>query len=131
MSAMNTVNISVTLDTNANPPVVVSNRNQQATSGDTIRWQKADNNDSFDIVSLSPTGEGEAFSTANTGGNGQWLTSTYQPPDTSAGKEYPYTLTVTSGGKSYNTTQTVTTKTEDTSANVAFSVSGGKPVIRN
>lgn len=131
MSSTNTVNISVSLDTSANPPVQISNRNQQATSGDTIRWQKSDNNDNFDIVSLSPTGAGTAFAAANTGGNGQWLTSEYQPPSADPGAEYPYILSVTSGGNTYTTTKTTTTDEYEASSKVAKSLAGDKPVIRN
>ncbi len=101
---MPNVNISVSLNTAANPPVVLSKRKQDADAGDTIRWQKHDNNDRFDITSLSPTGSDEAFSDATTGGNGQWLKSTFQPSGTG---EYEYTLTVTKDGVSCTTTETV------------------------
>ena len=122
---MATVNIYVSLDINADPPVELTDlgggsaRSEQASSGDTIKWQKKDNNDQFDITSLDPTGSGEAFSTATTGGNGQWLSATYQPPGSDPGDEYPYTLTVTKGTDTYTTTGT-TIKADD-----------DKPVIRN
>ncbi len=126
---MATVNIYVTLDTNANPAVVLkeqngsSARSEPAANGDTIKWQKQDTNDDFDITGLSPTGTGEAFSTPTTGGSGQWLSSTYQPPSSDPDAEYPYTLTVTTGTPpnthTYNTTETSDQATDD------------RPVIRN
>ncbi len=121
---MATVNIYVSLDINADPPVELtklgsgSARSMQASSGDTIKWQKKDNNDQFDIASLDPTGVGQAFSTATTGGNGQWLSATYQPPSSNPGDEYPYTLTVTQGTNTYTTTDTL-------------NATNGRPVIRN
>lgn len=122
---MPTVNINVSLDTSANPPVVLTNRagasarSQQANSGDTIRWQKHDSNDNFDISSLEPTGAGQAFSSPAPGGSGQWLSSEYQPPDSAPTAEFAYTLTVTSNGTEYSTTEQ-----EDEPDN-------GRPVIRN
>lgn len=121
---MATVNIFVSLDITANPPVQLvdqagnSARSKQASSGDTIRWQKRDNNDSFDITALEPTGNGTAFSTPTTAPGGQWLSCTFQPP--SPDTEYPYTLTVTtSDGNQYTTTDTSKKRDED------------RPVIRN
>lgn len=124
---MATVIIYVSLDTSANPPVELKNsggnsaRDVTAASGDTIKWQKQDNNDKFDITGLSPTGPGEAYSTPTTGGSGQWLQTTFSPPaGDPSGTDYPYTLTVTDeDGKQYTTTET-----EDTPDN-------GRPVIRN
>lgn len=122
---MATVNIFVSLDTKANPPVVLkdsagnSARSEKASSGDTIKWQRQDNNDNFDIDSLAPTGAGQAFATASTGGSGQWLTSVYQPTDSSPTAKFPYTLTVKDGTDSYTTTET----DEDPD--------NGRPVIRN
>lgn len=124
---MATVIIYVSLDTSANPPVILKNsggnsaRDVTAASGDTIKWQKQDNNDKFDISSLAPTGVGEAFSAPNAGGSGQWLTSEFYPPlGDPAGTDYPYTLTVTDeDGEQYTTTAT-----ED-------APDPGRPVIRN
>ena len=124
---MATVNIYVSLDTStsANPHVILttlgggSARSQQASSGDTIKWQKHDINDQFDITSLNPTGTGTAFATATTGGGGQWLKSVYQPPSTNQDAQYPYTLTVTKDGIPYDTTKTTRDLVED------------RPVIRN
>lgn len=119
------MNIYVSLDTSAKPPVHLtgqgggSARSQQASSGDTIKWQKKDNNDTFDVSSLAPTGNGQAFAAPNLGGKGQWLTSKYQPASTDPSDEYPYTLTVTSGGKPYTTTK------------VGTEFDNGRPVIRN
>jgi len=126
---MPTLNIYVTLDVNANPKVILkdsagnSARDETTASGNTIRWQKHDNNDKFDITGLAPTGSGEAFSTPTPapGGSGQWLQSEFypptgDPPDTA----YSYTLTVTAeGGTTYNTTQTENAPDD------------GRPVIRN
>lgn len=124
---MPTLNIYVTLDVNANPQVILkdsagnSARNEKAASGNTIKWQKQDNNDKFDITSLAPTGPGEAFSAATTGGSGQWLQSEFypltgDPPDT----PYSYTLTVTDeDGHPHDTTQTENAPDD------------GRPVIRN
>jgi hypothetical protein len=124
-NAMATVNIYVKLDTSANPPVTLtkeggqSARSRQASSGDTIKWQKKDNNDSFDISSLDPTGTGQAFGAPTLGGSGQWLKSAYQPPSTNPGAEYVYTLTVTLNGQSYTTTES------------GLAAENGRPVIRN
>lgn len=128
---MATVIIYVTLDTNHNPPVVLkdgagnSARTQDASSGDTIKWQKQDNNDKFDISSLAPTGTGEAFSSPTPGGSGQWLQTTFCPPSSDpSDTDYPYTLTVTvtdENGKQHNYT---TTETE-------IAPDNGRPVIRN
>jgi len=121
---MATVNIYVSLDINADPQVDLTNlgggsaRSMQASSGDTIKWQKKDNNDQFDITSLDPTGAGEAFATATTGGNGQWLKSDYQPTSSDPNDDFPYTLTVTMNGTPYTTTESLT-------------ATDGKPVIRN
>jgi hypothetical protein len=122
---MATVNIYVSLDKNANPPVHLtksgggSARSQQASSCDTIKWQKKDNNDKFEVSGLAPTGTGEAFAAPTSGGSGQWLTSVYQPASTDPKKEYPYTLTVTAGGMSYTTTEEENEPDD------------GRPVIRN
>ena len=117
---MGTTVINVTLNTSpsANPNVVLSNRNAEATSGDTIRWQSAGTG--FTVTSLDPHGDGEAFSAPSVGGNGQFLETTYQPPDTSPGVTYSYTLTVTaSNGTAYNTTERESVP------------DAGRPVIRN
>jgi hypothetical protein len=124
---MATVPIQVTLDTTQNPPVILkdssgnSARSVTASSGDTIKWQKHDNNDKFNISSLSPTGAGEAFSAPAPGGSGQWLSSDFTPPSSDpSGTEYPYTLTVTAeNGTSYTTTQT------------EAAPDNNRPVIRN
>ena len=124
---MATVNIFVTLETSQNPPVILddsagkSARSVTAANGDTIKWQKKDNNDRFDIVGLAPTGAGEAFSTPSPGGSGQNLTSTFNPPaGDPSGTDYPYTLTVKAeDGTEYTTTE----KDEDPD--------NGRPVIRN
>jgi hypothetical protein len=123
---MATVNIFVKLETDENPPVVLkdsagnSARDVKAAYGDTIKWQKQDNNDQFDISSLAPTGAGEAFSAPTPGGSGQWLQSTFNPPSGDpVDTPYPYTLTVTQGSSTYTTTET-----EDEPDN-------GRPVIRN
>ena len=116
---MPTVTLNVELNTTANPPVIISNRQQTATSGSKIRWQKKDNNDNFDITTLAPTGTGEAFSTATTGGSGQWLETTFSDGGAPAGTDFPYTLTVSSGGTNYNSTQ------------VEPEPDNGRPVIRN
>ncbi len=121
---MATVNIYVSLDINADPEVELTDlgggsaRSMQASSGDTIKWQKKDNNDQFDITTLEPTGSGEAFATATTGGNGQWLKSVYQPTSSDPEKKYPYTLTVTQDGTPYTTTE-------------SLSATNDRPVIRN
>lgn len=122
---MATVNIYVSLDINANPQVELtqlgggSARSQSASGGDTIRWQKKDNNDQFNITSLTPTGSNQAFATPATGGGGQWLSSVFQPDCSSQTDEFPYTLTVTKGAVTYNTTK-VSAELED-----------DRPVIRN
>lgn len=122
---MATVNIYVSLDTTANPAVELttlgggSARSQKVSDGDTIKWQKKDNTDDFDITKLKPTGSGKAFGTATTGGSGQWLKSDYQPTSSGPTDEFPYTLTVTKGEDTYNTTKTSIELTDD------------KPVIRN
>ena len=112
---MATINIFVTLDTTGNPAVILkdsagnSARSEGADDGDTIKWQKSDNDDDFDITELDPTGEGEAYGTATTapGGSGQWLSAEYTPTSSDPDAQYPYTLTVeTSDGTEYNTTKT-------------------------
>lgn len=124
----NTVTINVSLDENGNPPVELtdssgkSDRDQTVANGDTIKWMKKDNNDSFDIIRLTPTGAGEAFSTPTLGGNGQWLTSVFDSGNSPAGTPFAYTLSVrtTSGiTKIFNTTANTRKKDED------------RPVIRN
>lgn len=117
---MGQVVLQVTLDTgsSANPNVGLDSRNKQAVEGDTIKWQSAGSG--FTMTSLEPNGAETAFSSPTIGGNGQYLQSTYQPPDTSSGKKYPYTLTVTaSDGTTYNTTERETVP------------DNGRPVIRN
>ena len=119
-----TINIDVSLDTTANPAVELtkmsggSARSQKASTGNTIKWQKKDNTDNFDITKLEPTGPGTAFGTATTGGNGQWLKSDYQPTSTGPNDEFPYTLTVTKDGVPYDTTESP-------------ELTDDKPVIRN
>lgn len=124
----NTVTINVSLDENGNPPVELtdssgkSDRDQKVDNGDTIKWMKKDNNDSFNIIELTPTGAGEAFSTPLLGGNGQWLTSVFDSGNSPAGTPFAYTLSVrtTSGiPKVYNTTAQTHERDED------------RPVIRN
>lgn len=126
---MPTLNIFVTLDTEANPQVILkdsagnSARDETTASGNTIKWQKQDNNDKFKITGLAPTGTGEAFSTPTQapGNSGQWLQSEFypptgDPPDTA----YSYTLTVTDeDGGEHTTTQTENAPDD------------GRPVIRN
>jgi len=114
---MATVTIDVSLDTSADPAVVLSSRNKKAANGDTIRWQKKDNNDKFDITDLQPNGANSVFGAPDKGGSGQWLDSKFN--GTGSGNEYEYTLTVTSGKNSYDTTKTTTEP------------DGGRPVIRN
>jgi hypothetical protein len=99
MKTTKTVNLTVTLDKTAIPPVVISCRKQLAAPGDTVRWQKQDPNDDFDITDFEPVGVGEAFQDMKTGGNGQWLSVVFSPDKTSW--NYPYTLTVTSGDDEY------------------------------
>ena len=112
---MATRNIDVELNTSANPPVILSTRNQQATAGDTIKWKKKDNNDSFTITSLEPNGT--PFSQPEVGGSGNNLSCTFEP-GTETGS-FPYTLTVTSAGTAYTTTDASRERDE------------GRPVIRN
>lgn len=116
---MTTRIIKVTLDKSGDPAVVLTNRSQEATANDTIKWQKQDNNDDFDIATLNPSGTGTAFSTPTVGGSGQNLSCTYTPTSSDPGAEFQYTLTVTSEGVSYDTTKASTQPDE------------GRPVIRN
>ena len=116
------VTIDVSLDKAGNPKVKLSNRNKTAASGDTIKWMKKDNNDSFLIISLAPTGANEAFLTANLSANGRSLTSDFNPGNSPANTSFSYTLTVISTGpgpKTYDTTES------------GLPLTTGKPVIRN
>lgn len=119
-------NIFVELDTAANPAVILTDsagnsaRGVQAVAGDTIRWQKRDNDDNFDIMDLEPTGTGEAFGDYSTGGSGQWLESEYQPTNTNPFASFAYTLEVeTPDNDPYDTTEKGASPTND------------RPVIRN
>jgi plastocyanin len=112
---MPTRNIDVQLNITANPPVILSTRNQQVSAGDTIKWKKKDNNDSFTITSLDPNVA--PFSQPVVGGGGNNLSCTYEPGNNPG--PFPYTLTVTSAGQTYNTTDTSRKRDE------------GRPVIRN
>lgn len=128
---MPTVPIKVSLDTGANVDLHVilydqngqKKRSQVAADGNLLKWQKKDNNDDFDITKLEPTGSGQSFSAQNTGGSGQWLSSTYQPTNADPSAEFEYTLTVTvttpTGTKEYTTTKNSSELEND------------KPVIRN
>ena len=119
---MPTVTIDVSLDKAGNPQVVLTDRNKKAANGDTIKWMKKDNNDSFLIISLAPTGANEVFSTATLSANGRWLTSVFDSGNSPANTPFPYTLKVRSTGldpKTYDTTESGPPLTT------------GKPVIRN
>lgn len=125
------VTIWVSLDTGENPPVGLDDRSKVASSGETIKWKKKDDNGDeydFEISSLVPAGEDTAFLNPEMNKRRSKLECEFNPdlPDT----EYPYTLTVTfdDGGvlKQYDTTETV-----KSSSKVAFSTTGGRPVIRN
>jgi hypothetical protein len=118
--------ILVSLDTSGNPAVILevaggaSGRAVQASDGDTIKWQKNDNNDNFNIKDLTPTGNGEAFAPYTTGGSGQWLQSDYQPTNLNPYASFAYTLEVeTPDNTTYDTTERAGVPTDN------------RPVIRN
>lgn len=118
--------IHVSLETGDNPAVILelpaggSGRAIKADDGDTIRWQKKDNSDDFNIKDLSPTGDGEAFAPFSTGGSGQWLESEYQPTNLNPYAAFAYTLEVeTPDNQTYDTTQRANLPTDN------------RPVIRN
>lgn len=104
---MATVPITVELQIDQNPPVKLDQRKPIAQSGDTIQWQKI-GNATFEFTSLSPAGDGTAFSDPATSGNGNRYSSVFTATEKKVpGQEYveyPYTLTVTANGQTYTTT---------------------------
>lgn len=125
VSTTRTILVSLDTDPGANPNVILedadgkSGRNEEANSGDTIQWQRKGGAGNFEIVNLDPTGAGTAFGDYEIGGSGQWLRSLYQPPNTSPGTGFEYTLRVLSGGQIYDTTESSPEADDD------------RPVIRN
>jgi len=119
-----TVTIDISLDIAAQPPfaqVRLTSRNKTAANGDTIKWQKRDDDDSFEIISLEVSGPGEAFSTPTLQANGKWLKSDFSTDGAPAGTAFPYTLTV----------RTTTAPETDYDTTVELELVEDKPVIRN
>jgi hypothetical protein len=87
------VNLEVDLEIGRDPEADVTERKKKASSGARITWKRHDT-DKFDIIKFEPSGPGTSFSEPEYGGNGQWVRCTYQPTDSTPGKEFAYTITV-------------------------------------
>lgn len=114
--AAGTLNLDVSLDTSANPPVVISSRKADANSGDKIKWHREGGALAFKFTSFEP--EAVPFTNVDVADNK--TECDFQPGSDPSGTEYQYTITVEYDGDTYTSDEAdVTVPTE------------GKAVIRN
>ena len=109
----NPVRLNVRLDTTADPPVIISNRNACVNSGNEITWQTK-GRPSFKLEGFDPQSSPFGRVSINDDRIECHFSTTDDP-----GTRYLYTITVEHSGKRYS------------SDKKAGSISEGKAVIRN
>jgi hypothetical protein len=94
-----TLQLTVDLDTTANPAVIISNRNPQAEAGAKIKWLKKTGAADFNINSFDP----QSTPFDNVSVTATKIECDFNPPSGDPeGTDYPYTITVTYDGNTYS-----------------------------
>jgi hypothetical protein len=116
-TAAATVKLDVDLDTTADPPVQISNRDKKVPSGDNIKWDKAPGAPNFSFSDFQP--QSTPFDSVSVQSNK--VECDFSPPSTDpSDTEYPYTITVTYNDEEYTSDKSTVTQP-----------TGGRAVIRN
>ena len=145
-TAAGTVILDVSLDTSANPPVIISNRIKKAAKGDKIKWKKKSGSLDFKFTDFA--GDDPPFD--NVDKADKKIECDFEPPtkiDPEKETDYPYTITVKYNGESYTSDETGVSKTEPVALSADISsteqeslavaaptdraAAAGKAVIRN
>lgn len=114
-SSVGTVILDVNLDTTANPPVQISNRNQLAASGDKIKWKKQSGAPDFKFTDFQP--QSSPFNNVSISDDKIECDFSTAAP---GGTEFPYTITVEYDGQSYTSDEAKVKQPDE-----------GRAVIRN
>jgi len=95
-----TLQLTVDLDTSANPAVIISNRSPKADSGGKIKWIKKSGALGFDIQSFNP--KSTPFEEVTESASKVDCDKFNPPPADPENTQYPYTITVTYDGNTYS-----------------------------